>query len=66
LEAATAKLDQGYVQLNLKKGTIVPTTASGFAVCKEDALIGYVVDYPNKGDSTPFMATSAPAVSSSV
>jgi tetratricopeptide (TPR) repeat protein len=55
---ATAKLEQGFVQLNLKKGTVLPATASGFAVCRDNALIGYVVDYPNRGETTPFTAIS--------
>jgi tetratricopeptide (TPR) repeat protein len=57
---ATARLEQGYVQMNLKKGTILSTTASGFAVCKGGDLVGYVNDYPSKGDTTPFFASAPP------
>ncbi len=60
--AATAKLDQGFVQLSLKKGAILSASASGFAVTRDTELMGYLLDYPAKGVTTPFIAsrTGAP------
>jgi hypothetical protein len=54
--AGTAKLDQGFVQLSLKKGAILSPSATGFAVSRAGDLIGYLTDYPVKGVTTPFIA----------
>lgn len=59
--AITAKLDEGYAQLSLKKGGVLSPSASGYAVSRDNKLVGYLVDYPNKGDTTPFIASATHA-----
>jgi tetratricopeptide (TPR) repeat protein len=58
--AAIAKIEQGYVQLSLKKGAILSTTASGHVISRDGELVGYLIDYPAKGDTTPLRASRPP------
>lgn len=58
---ATAKLEQGFIHLSLKKGMFSLQSASGYGVARGNDFVGFVNDYPNKGDVTSFTAGRQPA-----